>query len=128
MSHSVDKCSSNHICRACGRKHHSLLHKPDVYRKTGGQSQTATNTSTLVPAAALSVASITTTAPSVISTTATTTPSGFIVPPSSVSTFLYQQQWSNTLSISFEYMPATALATVSILGRKCKARVFMNSG
>ena len=70
---------------------------------------------------------MTTTAPSVISTT-TTTPSGVTIPPFSVSTFLYQQQMSNTLCTSFEYMPATALATVSVLGRKCKARVFMDSG
>ena len=45
---------------------------------------------------------------------------------SSVNTSLYQQR--NTVTTSFAYMPTTALATVSVPGRQCKARVLMDSG
>ncbi len=110
-SHTIDYCSSKATCRDCGRKHHSLLHKP-----TNSQSQPITASSTA------SKPTNSQSQPIEASSTASTS----IASPSGVKTSLFQQR--NSLIPSFVYMPATALAMVSVPGRQCKARVLMDSG
>ncbi len=123
-THSIEDCYSKITCKECGRKHHSLLHRTP--NNHASKSVAINSADTAVPPVAS-----TRTPNSQASNSVATNSADTDVPPDAAptgSSTSFYQRTSDTFPTSTAFMPATALATVSVPGRQCKARVLMDTG